>query len=417
MRATCVFLFLASVARAQTPPLVIFHVDVFDGFRMLRSQTVTVQGGMIRDVQPAGPRPEAGNVVTGTGETLLPGLIDAHCHVSVEGSLEEAAALGVTTELDMFGYPSQLIPMKKEVLAGAHPNAAEFLTAGIGANAPGGHPSEMGGPPFPALGPHDDAQQFVDARIAEGSDYIKILYDHTMPGLTVQQLRDLVAAAHKRNKLVAVHETVQKDGLEAILAGADEIEHIFDDTPISKEFLSAAVANHVTVTPTLAIISAVGGRSTGPELAKDPRFAPYLLGWELQTLNVKLPASKRHHFEYAREAVSALHDAGVTILAGTDAPNPDTAYGASVHAELLLLTQCGLTPEEALRAATSSPAREFGLIDRGRIEAGRRADLLLVKGDPSKDITATRNIVGVWKAGQAIDRAAVAKGMANASQK
>ena len=239
---------------AQT---VFFNVDVFDGYRMLRRQTVTVRAGMIRDVRPSGLRP-AGAVVDSAGYTLLPGLIDAHCHVSTEGSLEQAAALGVTTELDMFGYPDQLIPLRAAVHKGEHPNAADFRTAGIGANAPGGHPSEMGGPPFPALGPHDDAQKFVDARLAEGSDYLKILYDHTMPGLTVEQLRDLVVAAHKRNKLVAVHETVQKDGLEAIQAGADEIEHIFDDTPISREFIDAAVNDHITITPTLAIISALG---------------------------------------------------------------------------------------------------------------------------------------------------------------
>ncbi|MFZ1010679.1 MAG: amidohydrolase family protein [Candidatus Sulfotelmatobacter sp.] len=107
----------------------------------------------------------------------------------------------------------------------------------------------------------------------------------------------------------------------------------------------------------------------------------------------------------------ALHRAGITILAGTDSPNPDTGYGVSMHAELELLTECGLTPEEALQAATAGPAREFQLIDRGRIQTGRRADLLLVAGDPSKDIRATRDIVGVWKAGVRIDRAAVSRAM------
>jgi imidazolonepropionase-like amidohydrolase len=106
--------------------------------------------------------------------------------------------------------------------------------------------------------------------------------------------------------------------------------------------------------------------------------------------------AKKHHYEIAKAAVRALHAAGVTILAGTDAPNPDTSYGVSLHQELLLLTECGLSPEEALRAATSGPAREFGLIDRGRIESGRRADLLLVKGDPTNDVRATRAIVGVF---------------------
>jgi len=128
-------------------------------------------------------------------------------------------------------------------------------------------------------------------------------------------------------------------------------------------------------------------------------------------LTTKLPESvtKKHHYENAQAAVRALHDAGITILAGTDSPNPDTSYGVSLHQELLLLTECGLSNEEALRAATSSPAREFGLIDRGRIETGRRADLLLVKGDPSKEIRATRDIVGVWKMGIAIQRDEVAK--------
>ena len=120
---------------------------------------------------------------------------------------------------------------------------------------------------------------------------------------------------------------------------------------------------------------------------------------------------QRHHYENAQAAVKALRGVGVPMLAGTDAPNPDTADGASMHAELSLLTEFGLTAEEALRAATSGPAREFGLIDRGRIENGRRADLLLVRGDPSKGISATANIVGVWRAGEKINRGAVEKTM------
>jgi imidazolonepropionase-like amidohydrolase len=398
-------------ASAQTSSLVFYKVDVFDGYRMLRNQTVVVENGMIREVRASGVRPPSAIVIDGTGKTLLPGLIDAHCHISGEESLEQAAALGVTTELDMFGYPKTLVALRTKVESGAYPNAADFRTAGIGASAPGGHPSEMGGLPFPAFSRNEDAQAFVDARFAEGSDYLKIIYDHTLPGLSFQQLRDLVAAAHKRNKLVAAHETVQHDGLEAIEAGADDLEHVFDDSPITSEFLSAAVANHIIVTPTLAVISAVAGRSSGPEVAKDPRFAPYLVAWAVGILNVKLPAkvTQHHHYEWAQAAVRALHHSGINILAGTDAPNPDTGYGISMHVELALLTECGLTPEEALHAATAAPAKEFQLIDRGRIQAGRRADLLLVEGDPSKDIRATRNIVDVWKAGVKIDRQAVAR--------
>ncbi|MDQ6704857.1 MAG: amidohydrolase family protein [Acidobacteriota bacterium] len=404
---------------AQTKSISIFNVDVFDGYRMLRGQTVTFQGGMIRGVeQSRGKAAAAAESIDGKGKTLLPGLIDAHVHISREESLEQAAAFGVTTELDMFGDPKALMPLRKELRRGDHPNAADFLTAGTGVTVPGGHPTELGGPPFATLKSSDNVQAFVNARFAEGSDYLKILYEHSMPTLSEDQLRALIAAAHKRGKLAVVHESKEFEGLAAMRAGADGIEHIFDDTPVSREFIETAVANHSIFTPTLSVIQAFGGAPSGPALSKDPRFEPYLLGWAIDILNVKLPATvaQRHHFESALGAVRALHEAGVTILAGTDAPNPDTGYGVSLHQELQLLTECGLTPEQAMHAATAAPAREFGLIDRGRIQNGRRADLLLVKGDPSRDIRDTRNIAAVWKEGIRIRRDEVAKG-AKASRK
>ena len=99
------------------------------------------------------------------------------------------------------------------------------------------------------------------------------------------------------------------------------------------------------------------------------------------------------------------------ILAGTDAINPGTAHGASIHRELELLVAAGLSPSEALAAATSVPATIFGLAGRGRIAPGARADLVLVDGDPTTDIKATRRIVGVWKQGRAIDRDAYRKAL------
>jgi imidazolonepropionase-like amidohydrolase len=408
-----------SLASGQSTSLVFYNVDVFDGYHMLRGQTVEVKNGLIWEVKPADRAPETAGFIDGSGKTLLPGLIDAHCHIGQqEEGLEQAAVLGVTTELDMWGDPKKLGALRREIERGQHPNAADFRTAGIGASVPGGHPSEMEGPPYPMLGPKDDAQAFVDARIAEGSDYLKIIYDHLRPGLTFNQLRELVVAAHRRNFRAVVHETVQKDGIEALRAGADDVEHLFADTPVSPDFINAAVENHTAITPTLAILSSASGEMRGAQLADDPRFSPYLLGWNVRVLHSKFPEEfvRRTHFEYACAATKALHQAGVFLLAGTDSPGPGNGYGLSMHVELQLLTECGLTPEEALRAATSAPAREFDLLDRGRIQAGRRADLLLVRGDPSKDVRATRDIVGVWVAGRKIDRDAVAR-MAEASRK
>jgi len=137
--------------------------------------------------------------------------------------------------------------------------------------------------------------------------------------------------------------------------------------------------------------------ASGASLADDPRLAPYLTADEVQNLRRCFP----HHegvFQNALDAVRQLSRAGVPILAGTDAPNPGTAHGASLHRELELLVSAGLTPTQALAAATSVPARIFGLKDRGRIAPGLRADLLLV--DPT--IPGRPRIVAVLVAGRIV---------------
>ena len=101
-----------------------------------------------------------------------------------------------------------------------------------------------------------------------------------------------------------------------------------------------------------------------------------------------------------------MNNEGVLILAGSDCPNRGTTQGASLHREMELLVEAGLTTLQALRAATSAPAKAFRLKDRGRIKTGLRADLLLVRGDPTRDILSTREIVSIWKEGIAVDREA-----------
>jgi imidazolonepropionase-like amidohydrolase len=115
--------------------------------------------------------------------------------------------------------------------------------------------------------------------------------------------------------------------------------------------------------------------------------------------------AKKLDFDNARKTVAALHFAGVPVLAGTDANmSPgvpaNVAHGVSLHEELELLFGCGLSTAEVLRAATSLPAKYFGLHDRGVIQPGYRADLILIKDDPIEDIKATRSLQRVWIAGQ-----------------
>lgn len=408
------FVLAAWLAGAAPAEFAVRHVTVFDGYRMLRDQTVTVRDGMILSVQPGAGTVAAGvETIDGRGKTLLPGLIDAHVHIGDEDSLKQAAALGVTTELDM--YASDMKALMK-MRAANDPDAADFRTAGYGVTVPKGHPTEMlpPGMTLPTLGPHDDAQAFVDARIREGSDYIKIMYEHKLPTLTKEQLAAVVRAAHRRGKLAVSHIGTQAEAYDAIQAGVDGLAHIFMDSAPRADFARIAADHHIFVIGTLSVLEAFSGHPHGEALAADPRIGPYLFaaGWGI--LHVKLPARLAEHvnFDYAKEAMRQLHAAGVPLLAGTDAPNPDTGWGVSLHREIELLTECGLTPVEALRAATAEPAKQFFLVDRGRIEEGRRADLLLVNGDPSVDVRAINDIVAVWEAGHKIDREAIRRAAA-----
>jgi imidazolonepropionase-like amidohydrolase len=265
----------------------------------------------------------------------------------------------------------------------------------------------MGGPPIPTLAPGDDVQAFVDARIAEGGDYLKVVYDHDYPTLTKQQLQDVVAAGHRRNRLVVVHVSTQSEARDAIAAGADGLVHIFADSAPEPGLGELAAEHHVFVVPTLSVIEQAAGAPEKPWWQDAPNVGPYLTASMRGSLERRFPPgfAAKVKLAHAEAAVGALRRAGVPILAGTDAPAPGLAHGLSLHRELELLVRSGLTPLEALAAATSEPARVFGFRDRGRIAAGLRADVVLVDGDPSADITATRNIVGVWKLGVPCARA------------
>ena len=111
------------------------------------------------------------------------------------------------------------------------------------------------------------------------------------------------------------------------------------------------------------------------------------------------------------ENLRRFHEAGVPLLPGTDAPNPATAHGVSLHEELQIFVEAGYTPEDALHAATALPTLIFHLGDRGHVSPGYRADLVLIDGDPMARISDTLAIARVWKNGYAIDRTAPTKDM------
>jgi len=397
---------------------------LFDGVRVLDNTDVLVRNGRIESVGRKLAAPEGAEVIDAKGKTLLPGLIDAHTHAYGD-VLRDALMFGVTTELEMFGEPKAAQKMRDEQKAGNVADRADLFSASVLVTAPGGHGTEYG-MPIPTITSPNDAQAFVDARIAEGSDWIKLVLDDghaygiKWPTLSNETMRAVIAAAHKRGKLAVVHIGAADDARAAIDAGADALVHLFADKLPAADFASVVKSHHAFIIPTLVVLRSITGVPGAGEVLKDARLAPYVSASARASLEQAFPIrpnSPQRDFSVAKETVRRLKAAGVPILAGTDAPNPGTAHGAAMHRELELLVESGLTPSEALAAATSVPAKSFRLADRGRIEKGLRADLLLINGDPTTDITAIHAIEGVWKGGVRADRAAFAKSLATSMPK
>ena len=399
-----------SAAPASPREFVVRDVRLFDGERFHDRRSVHVRDGLVVAVGASLPLPQGVAVVDGSGRTLLPGLVDAHVH-TWGAARRDALRFGVTTMLDMFSDASALAGLREERESLDATDRADLWSAGTLATAAGGHGTQYG-MDIPTLASPGEAPAWVDARLAEGSDYIKIVRedlhvyrpDQALSTLDAPTAAALVAAAQSRGRRAVVHASAQEAARESLRDGANGLVHVFQDVVADEAFVALARDRGAFVIPTLAVVAGFSGERS--VLAQDPRVSPWLSTDQRQSLTGQAgfaatnPALLRH----ALESVRRLHAAGVPILAGTDAPNPNTAHGVSVHEEMAWLAKAGLSPAQALAAATSVPADAFGLGDRGRIAPGQRADLLLVDGDPSRDLGQTLAIVTIWKNGREVDR-------------
>ena len=394
----------------------IVNANVFDGENSIGVKTVVLSGETIQSV--GDEVPGGAVVIDAMGKTLLPGLIDSHVHTDMDG-LRDALKFGVTTELEMNGH----WPAKQRREIAERTDMADLRTCCMGVTPKGGHPTEymdsMGNSLirlyvrffYPSVETPEAAVKFVDKQIAGSADYIKVFIEDGscigFPGLPVLRddvLKAAIDEAHSQNKLTVVHATTLDAAKKAVDAGIDCLGHLFFDSVPTPELITKMKAADIFIIPTLVTLSTAFGNNAA-ELAADERVRARLDQKWIDALSRSMNVYPQGKMEDAYAAIRALKNAGVDILAGSDVSDPlpilgGLAHGASLHHELRLLVAAGLTPAEALRAATSTPARRFGLVDRGRIAPGARADLLLVMGDPLTNISDTLSIDAVWRGGE-----------------
>ncbi len=356
---------------------VLRNVRLFEGDAFGEATELAFEDGRITTTRD-GRDDETAVVVDGGGGFVLPGLIDCHVHLYGPETLTELARHGVTTALDM-SSPAPLV----SALRGRR-GVTDIRSGMMALSSPASaHAQRMKDIPAAREALVEDVTAVAAAvtrRVEQGADYIKVVID--LPGFDQATVDAIVTEAHRHGLKTVAHAS-RSDAVEmAQRAGFDVLTHVPLDRPIDDERAAALAAAGVVVVPTLTMMKGIVERLAGTG-GPGPRYEP------------------------AAESVTALHRAGVTVLVGTDANRTPAApasppMGVSLHDELALLVDTGLTPAEALRAATSAAADHFDLPDRGRLVVGLRADLVLLERDPTSDIDATRSIRGVWIAGEPV---------------
>jgi len=433
-----------SIVVAQEPVLAIIHVNLIDatGAPNQADMTVLVQGKQILQIGKSGetPVPKAAKVVDGRGKYLIPGLWDMHVHEIFGAWLPEDekitpllfVANGVTGVRDMGGDLEALKKWRARIAEGTL-LGPRMIISGPMLDGPI--------PQFPSSAPVKDAaggRRIVDELQKDGADFIKI--QSLVP-------RDGYFAAADEAKNVGIvfagHVPDKVRATEASNAGQKSIEHltgVFEgcstvedelmaaprgpgrgrflstfDPARAKALIALFAKNQTWQVPTLYWERGewlIEQTNSGP----DPllKYAPAVWrerSWPMFTTGISKDwstdplADRERFFQAELKMVGEMNRAGVPILAGTDTAAGVRVYpGFSLHEELELLVQAGLTPMEALQAATRNAGKYLGLADTGTIEKGKRADLVLLDSSPLADIKNTRKIQSVVLAGRYFSR-------------
>lgn len=378
----------AAFAQQTDGLIAITDAVIFDGTgKEPYRGTVIVRDGRIANVGQDVAVPAGAKIIRAEGRALLPGFFDVHTHWSPggqPGSLPQIATAyitsGVTTVNDFHQPPEAFAPRRdwlKQIKA-PHVNFVARMST------PGGHGADWADRNTTKwVATAQSARREVKALQPYQPDYIKAFADGWRYGnlpeetsMNLETLGALVDEAHKQGQRVLTHTVTVDRGKLAAQAGVDVIAHSLQDKPVDDEVVALMRKAGTYYAPTLAIYEPSPGAD---------RIVPDL---------TDAAARQRYRkWDYAKQNLRVLYQAGIPIAVGTDAGIGGARHGASTLREMELMVDAGLPPAAALIAATANSAKALGVIgDRGTIEAGKRADLVVIAGKPWQNIADVRNI-------------------------
>jgi imidazolonepropionase-like amidohydrolase len=407
--AACMLLLAtqAGALAAQSGPVRAFTgLTLIDGTdrAAVANATLLVRAGRIVAAGPADrvTIPAGAERIALTGRTVIPGLINAHGHVTdAARDLATYAAYGVTTVFSLGGEPPGVFAARASQATPSLTRSRVFVA----------------GPVLAPASP-EEARTQVAGVAAEKVDFVKIRVDDnlgTTPKMPPAVYRAVIDEAHRRGLRVAAHLFYLADAKDLLAAGADFIAHSVRDAEVDAALLSAMKAAGVCLSPTLMREVSTFVYESTPAFFADPLFRAHANAEWVATLQeparqqaMRTSASAQRYkaaLEVASRNVKRLADAGIPIAMGTDTGPTGRFQGYFELLELELMVKAGLTLRQALAAATREAARCLKVDrDLGTLEPGKWADFVALDADPLADISNVRRIASVWIAGNAVNR-------------
>jgi imidazolonepropionase-like amidohydrolase len=430
------------VDAAHRAPVLLHDVRVIDGTGgpAIEHADVLIKGARISEVigSPGSPRKTSPNtvIITLTGKTVLPGLITNHSHLGqvrgVTGNgknvtranilrqLRQYTAYGVTTVTSLGLNLKPFYDLQPKAHSGATQTADMFgADRGIGVEG-GAPPVSLGILDTQVYRPSTPEEARADVRetAQRHPDLIKIwvddLHGTAKSKMNPEIYKAVIDEAHINGLRVAAHIYYLEDAKQLVAYGVDILAHGVRDIEVDSDFIKSMKGRGVWYIPTVGLDETFYIFAEHPEWLQDPFFRraldPSLAAqfddaeWRRKALaDGKAVAAQRQAVATNMKNVKALFDAGVNIGFGTDSgATPLRIAGFAEHRELKLLIDAGLTPLQAIQTATGNAAQLLRLNDRGLIAPGKLADLIVVDGDPSRDITAVDHIESVWRRGRKV---------------
>ena len=411
-----VSLLFGTAAPAATVALTGATVIDGAGRAPIRDAVVVITDGKITAVGPRASvsTPQGAQRIDLAGKTIMPGLINAHGHVELDARSAEPprqqladqmalyARYGVTTVFSLGDDVVESVKLRNAQRQGGPSTGARLYVAGA----------------IRSVQNVVSARAAVTAHVARDVDLIKI-HLQGPPDVAIRQpevLNALTDQAHADKRIVAAHIFTNDEARRVVDAGADVIAHSIRDTNVDPALLAEIKRKGVSYIPTLTRDLSVFVYESTPDFVTDPFFAKEqaykaplapLLTPEAQA-RVRASASAQEikpALAQARRNLKILSDAGVPIAMGTDTGAPTGRWqGYFEHVELAMMVEAGLTPMQALVAATGGAAKAMGIDDAvGTLQPGRQADLLVLVADPLTDIRNTRRLEQVWIAGRRLN--------------